>query len=59
MPQPSFGTSGLFRDCEEEVIEGINLFKVDNFMEVWNSESVASWRKRLLENGRQCPLYQI
>jgi MoaA/NifB/PqqE/SkfB family radical SAM enzyme len=39
--------------------EGIDLFRVDNFMEVWTGPNVASWRRRLLDNERRCPLYAI
>jgi MoaA/NifB/PqqE/SkfB family radical SAM enzyme len=55
------GVDGTCYPCSfsDDKEKGINLFKVDNFMEVWTGSTVESWRKRLLDNERRCPLYTI
>jgi MoaA/NifB/PqqE/SkfB family radical SAM enzyme len=54
--------AGTYYPCSfsDEVVEGINLFEIDDFMkDVWFSENVEKWRERLLGNGRKCPLFDI
>ena len=42
-----------------DIANGIDLKNVKNFMsEVWNSEKTKSWRNRLFELNRECPLYK-
>lgn len=53
---------GIYYPCSfsDEAVEGINLFKIDDFMkDVWHSTKVEAWRKRLLDNHRNCPLFEI
>ena len=39
---------------------GINVLNVTDFyQEVWNNERVKSFREQLLNNGRNCPLYNL
>jgi hypothetical protein len=55
-------TDGVYYPCSFSPgsVEGIDLFQIDDFMEeVWLSEKVESWRKRLLGNGRRCPLFEV
>lgn len=40
--------------------KGIDLLSISNFTEeVWNSDRVNEWRKKLLGNCRNCPIYNI
>jgi MoaA/NifB/PqqE/SkfB family radical SAM enzyme len=44
----------------EEAVEPIDVLAVDDFVrDVWYSESVKEWRKKLLDNKRACPVYEI
>lgn len=39
---------------------GIDLTSIDNFTnDVWFSEKVKGWRQKLLENKRNCPIYNV
>ncbi len=54
--------SGTYYPCSfsDEAVRGINLFEVDDFMkDVWCSDEVEQWRKRLLGNCRKCPIFDI
>jgi len=55
---------GIYYPCSftegEKEIKGIDLFKINDFMkEVWNSQEVNDWRKKLLGNCRNCPIFAI
>jgi len=47
--------------CEglEEWTTGIDVLSCNNFDDIWNSDRMITWRKRLLDNKRSCPFYQI
>jgi hypothetical protein len=54
--------TGTYYPCSFSpgLVKGIDLFGVKDFMqEVWLSQEVEEWRKRLLGNCRQCPLFEI
>ena len=49
-----------FSEGTEGWEEGIDITKIKSFSkEVWFSEQVASWRKKLLGNCRSCPIYNV
>ena len=56
---------GIFFPCSftedcEEWSEGIDLKKIDNFLEdVWFNTKVKEWRKNLIANCFNCPKYKI
>ena len=39
--------------------EGLNIFEVDSFMDIWNNPKTKAFRKCLLGNCRNCPVYDI
>jgi hypothetical protein len=49
--------------CEKQTYwenQGIDVLSCNDFIkEVWNSDRALGFRKKLLENGRQCPYYTI
>lgn len=53
---------GLYFPCSfmEGITPYIDVTKVDNFLdEVWNSDINLTWREKLLECNRNCPIYNI
>lgn len=49
-----------FAENEDEWKEGIDVLNCDNFMkDVWMNERLIQWRKRLIENKRNCPIYDL
>lgn len=39
---------------------GMNVFKSRNFLtDIWNSDRLIEWRKRLLLYGRKCPMFDV
>jgi hypothetical protein len=38
---------------------GIPVLEYDNFLDVWNHERTLEFRRKLLDNGRGCPVFQI
>lgn len=43
----------------EGIEDSINILDYDNIIDVWYSNKVKKWRKKLLENKRNCPHYMI
>ncbi len=44
----------------EGIEKGIDILNCDNFVkDVWNNEISNKWRKKLLENNRNCPVYDL
>jgi hypothetical protein len=43
----------------EGIEEEINILDYDNIIDVWYSEKAKRWRNKLLQNKRNCPIYQI
>ena len=44
----------------EGVEQPISILDTDDFVkDVWNSEGMDAWRKKLLANNRACPVYEI
>lgn len=53
---------GIFSPCSflDGVVEGIDLSGTNDYInDVWFGDTVKEWRKRLLENNRVCPVYEI
>ena len=49
-----------FAENEDEWLEGIDVLNCDDFMkDVWMNERLIQWRKRLIENNRNCPIYNL
>jgi len=49
-----------FAEGEDEWKDGIDVLEYDdNFFDLWNSPKVHRWGKRLIENGRSCPIYNL
>ncbi len=44
----------------EDIEEGIDVLNCGNFIEdVWNSKIANRWRKKLIDNKRNCPIYEL
>lgn len=55
-------TEATFYPCSfsEGIVEGIDVTKVDDFLQdVWYSPLTIDWRKKLLNNCRSCPIYDV
>lgn len=39
--------------------DGISILDCNSIMDIWNSEKVKNWRKRMSERGFECPYYKI
>jgi len=55
-------SKGIGYPCSfvEGIEEGIDVLNCDNFLDdVWNSEIFYKWRKKLLDNNRNCPVYDL
>ena len=53
---------GVFSPCSfsEGIIKGFDLTKpLDFLQDIWYNKSMQKWRKELLENKRNCPIYKI
>lgn len=53
---------GLFFPCSflEDKVTGIDLLQTEDFLaDVWYQSGIKGWRKRLLKNNRNCPIYQV
>lgn len=48
-----------FCDGEKDWENGIDLKVYNNMLDVWNSEKIVNWRKKLLKNGRKCPMFNL
>jgi len=48
-----------FCEGEQEWKTGINVFDYENFNQLWHSPRLGEWRKRLLDNDRACPMYEL
>ena len=48
-----------FCEGEGEWTTGINVLEADTFMEVWNDTKTEKFRKKLKDNCRNCPIYNI
>jgi len=49
-----------FAEGEDEWKEGIDVLNCNDFMkDVWNHERLVAWRERLLDNKRNCPIYDL
>lgn len=40
-------------------LDGIDVLRYNDFIDIWNCSKVAEWRKELLSCGRSCPVYEI
>ena len=57
-----FNVDGLYYPCSfaEGCFEGIDVFKYENFVrDVWNGEVMQELRKKSLDCGRKCLMYEI
>ncbi len=44
----------------EDIEEEIDVLNCNNFVkDVWNNEVAKSWRKKLIDNERNCPVYEL
>jgi len=44
----------------EEIEEGTDVLNCNNFIkDVWNNKKATKWRKKLLNNNRNCPVYNL
>lgn len=56
---------GIFYPCsfaegEGEWVDGIDVLHCDNFLkDVWFNEKVVKWRKKLISECRECPIYEL
>lgn len=49
-----------FVEGEGEWAEGIDMFEVEDFLsDVWYNERLVFFRSRLLENKRECPIFEV
>lgn len=49
-----------FAEGEKEWVEGIDVLGCNDFdKDVWNSKRILEWRKKLLLNNRNCPIYDL
>jgi len=49
-----------FSEGEDTWKEGINVLTCNDFLEdVWNHPRLKTWRKRLINNKRECPIYNL
>jgi len=49
-----------FAEGEDEWVEGLDVLHCDDFMkDIWNHPRLVAWRKRLIENKRECPIYDL
>jgi len=58
-------TDGDFYPCSfheniDDFIKGISVIKCDDFIkDIWNNAKTETFRKKLLKNNRECPIYKI
>lgn len=53
---------GVFTPCSflDGVVDGIDMSDVENYLEdVWFNPKTMEWRQKLLDNCRNCPVYDI
>ena len=49
-----------FAEGEDEWKEGIDVLNCDDFVkDIWNHHRLVAWRDRLIENKRDCPIYDL
>jgi MoaA/NifB/PqqE/SkfB family radical SAM enzyme len=49
-----------FAEEEDQWQEGIEVLNCDDFLkDVWMNPRLVAWRERLLENKRECPIYNL
>ena len=49
-----------FSEGEKEWKDGINVLDCGSFLEdVWYNDKVNEWRKKLLDNNRCCPIFDL
>jgi hypothetical protein len=39
--------------------EGLNILDYPSIIDLWHSPKMKEWRNKLLQNKRNCPIYQI
>jgi hypothetical protein len=55
-------TEAVFYPCSfsEGIVEGIDVTKTEDFLqEIWYNPITIDWRKKLLKNCRNCPIYDV
>ncbi len=53
---------GLYFPCSfmEGIFEGISIINCEDFLQdIWFNKNTISWRKKLLSNNRNCPVYEV
>ena len=49
-----------FAEGEDVWQDGIDVLNCDDFLnDVWNHPRLVTWRSRLIENKRDCPIYEL
>lgn len=49
-----------FAEGEDTWAEGLNVLECDDFLkDIWYNERLVRWRSRLIENNRDCPIYNL
>lgn len=49
-----------FAEGEDNWVEGLDVLNCDDFLkDVWFQPRLVKWRKRLLDNERSCPIYNL
>ena len=49
-----------FCEGQQEWKEGIDVLKINDFIkDIWYNDRVVEWRKKLLDNKRNCPVYDL
>lgn len=50
----------MFRLIEETNLWDGDVLNCNDFIEdIWNNKKAEKWRKKLLDNNRNCPIYNI